>query len=258
MLQESEAWILSSAKLGEADQVVEFLSRDQGRKRAAARGSRRRYSRFRGAIQPLARGWIAWYEREGSELARLRAIEIDFLPRRLAEDLEGVLLATYLSDLIGTFSPEGEPAQPLFRLLDAVVPLLEKGENRSALARYAEVWVLRLAGLLPARLSCPDCGRDIRGGGRVDAGDGGLRCNECRSLAGAIQVGEDGIAALRDILQLGPEKFLETAAPVAALEEIARLSGVIRRAFLQQELPSRVVLEEALATVSGTSPNTIA
>ena len=51
-LYSADALILRTYKLGEADRIVVFLTRDRGKKRAVARGARRTKSNFVGALEP--------------------------------------------------------------------------------------------------------------------------------------------------------------------------------------------------------------
>ena len=52
----ADALILRTYKLGEADRIVVFLTRDRGKKRGVAKGARRPRSRYSGALEPLTRG----------------------------------------------------------------------------------------------------------------------------------------------------------------------------------------------------------
>ena len=74
MVYTSDALILRTYKLGEADRIVVFLTRDRGKKRGVAKGARRPRSRFTGALEPLTRGEVAYFEREQRDLvaAQLR------------------------------------------------------------------------------------------------------------------------------------------------------------------------------------------
>ena len=71
----SDALILRTYKLGEADRIVVFLTRDRGKKRGVAKGARRPRSRFIGALEPLTRAGVAYYERELRDLVRLNYVE---------------------------------------------------------------------------------------------------------------------------------------------------------------------------------------
>ena len=74
-LYTADALILRTYKLGEADRIVVFLTRDRGKKRGVAKGARRRESRFVGALEPLTRAGVAYFERERRELVRLNYVE---------------------------------------------------------------------------------------------------------------------------------------------------------------------------------------
>ena len=150
MLHRAEAFVLAVADLQEADRVVEFLARDEGRRRGVARGAKRRFSRFAGELQPLSRVRIEWFEKEGRDLARISSVERAPGAAAPPGDLEGLLVGAYLAETAATFAPEREPAAALFRLLDATLAALAAGGDRRALVRYFESWVLRLAGVFPA------------------------------------------------------------------------------------------------------------
>ena len=71
----SEALILRTYKLGEADRIVVFLTRDRGKKRGVAKGARRPRSRYSGALEPMTRAGVAYYERELRDLVRINYVE---------------------------------------------------------------------------------------------------------------------------------------------------------------------------------------
>ena len=71
----SEALILRTYKLGEVDRIVVFLTRDRGKKRGVAKGARRARSRFIGALEPMTRAGVAYYEREQRDLVRINYVE---------------------------------------------------------------------------------------------------------------------------------------------------------------------------------------
>ncbi len=70
-LYTADALILRTYKLGEADRIVVFLTRDRGKKRGVAKGARRQRSRFLGALETLTEAHVAYFEREGRELVGL-------------------------------------------------------------------------------------------------------------------------------------------------------------------------------------------
>src|SRR5512134_2912392 len=71
----SDALILRTYKLGEADRIVVFLTRDRGKKRGVAKGARRPRSRFMGALEPLTEVSVAYFEKERRDLVGLNYAE---------------------------------------------------------------------------------------------------------------------------------------------------------------------------------------
>src|SRR5438046_8037524 len=111
-VHQSEALILRTYKLGEADRIVVFLTKDRGKKRGVAKGARRARSRFTGALEPLTRAGVAYYERELRDLVRINYVE----PQRSAlsavargtHDASALGHAEYFAELIGELAPEGQ------------------------------------------------------------------------------------------------------------------------------------------------------
>src|SRR6059036_280085 len=74
-LHTTDALILRTYKLGEADRIVVFLTRDRGKKRGVAKGARRPRSRFMGSLEPLTEAKVAYFESERRELVGLNFAE---------------------------------------------------------------------------------------------------------------------------------------------------------------------------------------
>jgi len=250
-LQQAEALLLAVFDLQEADRVVEFLTREHGKRRGAARGAKRRFSRFAGELQPLARVRVTWFEKEGRELVRLSAVELVRSPRSLLGDLEGLLLGAYLAETLSVFAQEGEPAERLFRLLDSTLEALEGGVDRRLAVRYLESWVLRLAGIFPAPLECPSCGSPLADGAALAPSGEAIFCRRCAAATpGARPISP---AAISFWLRIGREtlpRLAERPPAAAVLEEVGEVAGRVRRHFLGHELNSLDVLRRTLGATA--------
>lgn len=247
-VRQAEAILLSVQDLQEADRVVEFLTREEGKRRGVARGAKRRYSRFAGELQPLAKARIGWVEKEGRDLVRIGSVELLRPAKALAADLEGILLGAAIAEQMSVFAQEGEPSEVAFRLLDATIEALEAGVDRALAARYYESWLLRLAGVFPAPIDCPHCGRRLDGGGAALSASGeAILCRDCVG-AGAGKTAVSA-AALDFWRRIGRENLARMATappPTAVLDEVEEVAGRIRRHFLQHELKSLTVMEKTL------------
>lgn len=248
----AEALVLDVRDLGDADRIVTFLTREFGKKEGAARGARRKHSRFAGQLQPLAKVSVTWAEKPGRELVRISGVELVRAAGKLQEDLEGILLGACLAEQAAEFVQENESGELYFRLLDTTLEALVAGAPRALAARYYETWTLRLAGIFPPPDECPQCGRPFADRALLPASGETLLCPECAGAApGALVVGE----AVLDFLVRGVRRPLAQLAaappPDGLLARVEELTGRIRRAFLQRELRSYQVMHKTRQQLGG-------
>lgn len=255
---QGEALILDVFDLHEKDRIVTLLTRERGKMKGVARGARQKYSRFAGQLQPLAKVGVRWFEKEGRDLVRIGEVELVRPAHKLQQDLEGILLGSYLADHLNEFVQEDEPGDLWFRLFDSTLDALLRGVDRDAAARYFEAWVLRLSGIFPPPRECPVCERPFeRDGAVLPRGEDHLVCVECAGrgtaeaggigstggTGGGLPVGSD---VLELLLRVGHERLDAFAARPPApdtLRRAERLAAEVRRRFLGRELKSYRVIE---------------
>jgi DNA repair protein RecO (recombination protein O) len=150
-LHTADALILRTYKLGEADRIVVFLTRDRGKKRGVAQGARRPRSRFSGALEPFTEARVAYFESERRELVSLNYAEPVQSPLR-APSPEALGYSHYFAELIDAWAADADPDERVFRLGTSVLEALAQGTEVEPLARYFECWLLRLQGVYPADL----------------------------------------------------------------------------------------------------------
>ena len=167
-LHTADALILRTYKLGEADRIVVFLTRDRGKKRGVAKGARRQRSRFVGALEPMTEVRVAYFERERRELVGLNYAEtvrspLAYVgPPRRAGALAGeppigdgttagehIEYVAYFAELLDEWAQEADADDRLFRLGISMLDAFAAGAPAEALARYFECWLLRLQGVYP-------------------------------------------------------------------------------------------------------------
>jgi DNA repair protein RecO (recombination protein O) len=239
-----EAILLDAIDLQERDRIVTFLTAEWGRKRGVARGARAKYSRFAGQLQPLSKVAVRWFEKEGRELVRIESVELIAPCRALLEDLDGILLASYLAEHLVCFAQENEDSESFYRLLDGTLRWIEQGVDRDLAARYFEVWVLRLAGIFPPPRECPVCGRSLvdAGGAVIDPAGPEIRCRDCATDREARLSGA-AVAFLLRTAREAPPAIAGAGASAAVLREVERACAQVRTCFLHQELRSYQVME---------------
>jgi len=247
MLTSAEVILLDVYDLHENDRIVTMLSAAHGKVRGVARGARRKYSRFAGSLQPLAKANVTWFQKEGRDLGRISAVELVRPARKLQSDLEGILLGGYLAGHVMEFAQENDPSEHLYRLLDSTLGGLESGVDRHLAARYFEAWALRLAGIFPTPVECPECGRELEGGAVLSAQEDSLVCSDC---GGGMRISAAAVEFLRRISRESLVAVAASPPSKSVVNEIEGLAGRIRRAFLQHELRSYRVMRETLCSPS--------
>jgi DNA repair protein RecO (recombination protein O) len=148
-LYSADALILRTYKLGEADRIVVFLTRDRGKKRGVAKGARRTRSNFVGALEPLTQVRVAYFEKEHRELVNLNYSE----PSRSAlssGSMEALGCAAYFAELIDEWAADADADERLYRLGASMVEALATDVPPEPLSRYFEYWLLSLQGVYPA------------------------------------------------------------------------------------------------------------
>ncbi len=246
-----EALILDVFDLHEKDRIVTLLTRDRGKKKGVAQGARRKYSRFAGQLQPLAKVGVRWFEKEGRDLVRIGEVDLLRPAHKMQEDLEGILLGGYLAEHVTELVQEDEAADLPFRLLDSTIDALLAGVDRDVAARYFEAWMLRLAGIFPPPHECPLCERPFDERGAVlPPADEALVCPDCARAGGVGAIGQPVAAGVLDFLnRIGSERLAtlaESPPPEPVLRRAEEVAGEVRRRFLGRELRSYGVMQKTL------------
>jgi len=251
----SEALILRTYKLGEADRIVVFLTRDRGKKRGVAKGARRVRSKYTGALEPMTRAGVAYYEREQRDLVRLNYVEPQRSP---LSGLSGELLGHvgYFAELIDEWAPEAQADERLYRLGSAAVDAIAAGAPVDALARYFEYWILRLQGVYPS-FGCAACGtvllprRQADGADRDASGPGAMMpprdpvfvCRTC-APAGGLPVSMPALQFLAAAGVIAPDRLADAGLTERASRELESVHRRLLALHLDKDLKSARVLRE--------------
>ena len=242
----SDALILRTYKLGEADRIVVFLTRDRGKKRGVAKGARRAKSKFTGALESLTRAGVAYYERELRDLVRINYIEPQRSPlaivARHADNAAALGHAEYFAELIDEWAPEGHADERLFRLGSSVIDAFADGAPTERLARYFEFWLLRLQGVYPQLSACPECGGPFDGGAVMPARETHYVCRRCATSGATVSV--DALKFLRSAASASPEALRDIALDAAPARELELAHRRLIQVHLDKDLKSARVLRQ--------------
>ena len=247
----SEALILRTYKLGEADRIVVFLTRDRGKKRGVAKGARRQRSRYLGALEPMTRAGVAYYEREQRELVRLNYVEPSRSPMTAAhrggeaDSALGALgHAGYFAELIDEWSPEAHADERLYRLGSSMVDALAVGVPIEPLARYFEYWLLRLQGVYPSITACSECSASLQDGAVMPPREHVFICRSCAPSNGGTLVSAEGMRFLKGSATVAPDALDALPLATASARQLETAHRRLINLHLEKELKSARVLRE--------------
>ena len=248
-LYTTEAIILRTYKLGEADRIVVFLTRDRGKRRGVAQGARRMRSRFGGALEPFTRAEVTYFEKESRELVSLNYAEPLSSPLWTVR-ADALGHTGYFAELIDECALEGDADERLYRLGSSVADAIGAGVPIEPLARYFEYWLLRLQGVYPVQMACSECGRQLGRDASTDAvlmpGDRAYRCTACAGSAAGrgVALSGEAVAFLRASARVGPARIERLSPSPRALRELEAVHRALIAAHLEKDLKSARVLRE--------------
>jgi DNA repair protein RecO (recombination protein O) len=179
--RETEAIILKTFPLGEADRLVSFFGRSSGRMRGVAAGARRLNNRYGSTLEVLSHVQLWYVEKETRELVRIQQAEPLESFRKAQSDYglsTGLAVVSEVSELV---LPEHEVSESMFRLILLTVREIERTADWHLPLSYFAFWTVRLGGWLPRFDRCTSC--DAPFGSEpafYDALQPGLFGEECR------------------------------------------------------------------------------
>lgn len=180
-LVDSEAIILRTVPLGEADKLVSFLARGFGRLRGVARGARRPRNRWGAALEPLSHVQLWFFDHEHRELLRLSQGELIECFWQSQGDYTRTVALNHIAELCERLLPERQPSERTFRLILMVLAALKGGSELWLPLCYFHIWMVRLAGILPLLNRCNECERELHHEpGYVSIARPVMLCRHCR------------------------------------------------------------------------------
>jgi DNA repair protein RecO (recombination protein O) len=244
-LRESEAIVLRTYPLREADLLVTLFTRAEGKVRGVARSAKKSKRRFGGALEPLTYVRAFYDVREGQELARLDACEVLESPLASEVSYARAVALAHVAELLDELLPDREANDAIFRLALSVLHVLQEVKADSDVwmpVTYFDLWLTRLTGFLPEFTECIVCGRSLNGSrAYFHALADGLMCGDDKRLASSEMSGESRALAAQ-MFRAPAESFV----PGSSGEAWTKSRGADLRKFLIQILQRHI--EKKLVT----------
>ncbi len=147
----SESFVLRTYPFREADLIVSFFSRDQGKLRGVAKRARRPKSSFGAGLERLSLVRVTYLQRENRDLVNLYGSELVRSPFELQTVYETGVGLDYIAEVAELLLPESEVNEKFFRLMLAVMGYLyeKPADGLWPAITYFGLWAVRLSGFLP-------------------------------------------------------------------------------------------------------------
>lgn len=242
MPKQSEALILRTYPFHEADLLVTFFTRAEGKVRGVAKSAKRSKRRFGGALEPLTHVVARWEEKEKQELARLDSCEVIASPLATEVTYPRVVALSYVAEVIDQLLPEREPSDDIFRLALSVVQHLQ-GDSLWMPLTYFDLWIVRLIGLLPDLGHCTACGAALNGNrAYFHALADGLLCARDKRLASS-EISADSRALAAEMFRTPLGSFEGPSWPRQRAADLRKFLAQRIQRHIEKKLVTATMLE---------------
>ncbi len=242
-LRESEAIVLRTYPMREADLLVTLFTRVEGKVKGVARSAKKSKRRFGGALEPLTYVRAFYDVRERQELARLDACEVLESPLASEVSYARAVALGHVAELLDELLPDHEANDAIFRLTLSVLHVLT-GPGIWMPITYFELWLTRLVGFLPELTECVVCGRDLNGEhAYFHALADGLMCADDKRIASS-EISKESRALAAQIFRAPVENFASMAFPKSQGADLRKFLVQILQRHIEKKLVTAAMLEK--------------
>jgi len=201
----TEAVVLRSMRLGEADRVLHLYTLDRGRIGAVAKGVRKTSSRFGGRLEPLSHVELVLHQGK-SDLQTVTSVQLVQSHQIARDDYYRLSVGLIGAEAMLRLFHEQEANERAFtavtRFLDALdsAPHAAERPALDPLALSFQLKLLWLSGYLPHLTSCAECGAKDATLVGYSPRAGGAVCGACAVQAEALGLSGDGIRGIEALL----------------------------------------------------------
>lgn len=242
-LKDSEAIVLRTYPLREADLLVTLFTRNEGKVRGVARSAKKSKRRFGGALEPLTYVRAYYEDRERQELTRLDSCEVIDSPLATEVTYARAVALGHLAELLDELLPDREANDAVFRLSLSVLDAI-RGDDVWMPVTYFELWLTRLMGFLPELTECIVCGAALNGSrAYFHALADGLMCPDDKRLASS-EISSDSRVIAAQMFRAPVETFLEGPWPKARASDLRKFLVQTLERHIEKRLITAAMLEK--------------
>lgn len=202
----AEGIVIRNYDYGEGHRTVVLFTREFGKIKAVAKGSRKVKSRFGASLEPLSENHFTLYRKPAQELYVITGSAVLEPHSSLRKDMRLFAYASVILETLDILQAEEDPDTQIYSMLRQA--LADIGKNNPAPSAWLAVFrLLKYSGYRLDFFKCVSCGgRDI-GNAVFSPGEGGMVCGNCR--AGSKSGWKISGAALSAIKKLSPQAEID-------------------------------------------------
>ena len=242
-LKESEAIVLRTYPMREADLLVTLFTRLEGKVRGVARSAKKSRRRFGGALEPLTYVRVYYDDRERQELVRLDSCDVLESPLANQVGYPRAVALSHVAEVLDELLPDREPNDAVFRLGVAVLEQLRPAAVWMPLT-YFDLWIARLTGLLPDLSACVVCGRTLNGSRAFfHVLADGLMCADDKRLASS-EISAESRAVAAQMFHAPAESFRGGSWPKTRAADLRKFLLHTLQRHIEKKLVTAGMLEK--------------
>ncbi|MBI5789337.1 MAG: DNA repair protein RecO [Candidatus Schekmanbacteria bacterium] len=244
-LQETQALVLRTDNLGEADKIVTLFSPQTGKIKGVANGARRPKSRFGSSLEVLSYIRVVYFA-QPKGLHRLNQTDlVDYFPK-IRVELPKLAAALYLVDLVNSLTEQEDSNPDLFNLLLYNLKIINQGNFEPVLLRIFEIRALTVLGFAPQFEKCTICKKrlDFLQKNVYNILCGGILCLECAKDKGGISLSCGSINFLKQAVKIDLDKIGRLKLSANQAQEVKQLLHQHILYNIKQEINSYRFLEK--------------
>lgn len=231
----TQALVLRSRPLREADRLIIVLTPSMGKLPVTVRGARRITSRLGGHLDAF--NLVHLTLALGHRIDVVTGAESVESFGALKADLDRVAVALYLMEIADALLPEASPHPGAFSLILGAMRALDRGDPPDGVARYVELAMLAESGYLPELANCQVCGAEIVAGHHRFAPDlGGVVDDTCNVPSRVLPLSVDALKVLRHYRRTALNDAAQLALRPELRVELEQLLGVSLYHVLERDM----------------------
>lgn len=148
-MEKTKGIVIKCKDYSETSQLVWLFTRDFGKIKIIAKGSRTSIKKFKGKLDLFNLCEIVFYKSARSELHTVSECEVIEPFSKIRQDLHRLAVASYISELLEVSAALEDPSKEIYSLAEDVFKWLNEGKNPNFIRFYFEIKLSHFSGNLP-------------------------------------------------------------------------------------------------------------